>query len=73
MLKALIFAFDDEDGLPEEIYDHARNMLSTMLGFEAVNVFQRYIDATDGRFYFKEGQAKNCWNGILSTAIIKDK
>ena len=58
-LKNLIRSFIDDDGLPEEPYDAACELIGEQLGDAAVSIFARRIEATDGRFYLPDDEAAN--------------
>jgi hypothetical protein len=68
MLRDLIAAFDDEDGMSGNMYVSVRRLIAALMGDKAAEVFGRYIDDTDGRFYLKEAQADNCWGDICMVA-----
>lgn len=55
-LLALVGSFDDEDGVPESTYNATYELIEVILGTDAANLFSRYMDATDGRFYLKSEQ-----------------
>lgn len=66
MLKQLVLAFDCEEGLPEAIYHQVRELLCAMLGENCSQVFIHYVNATEGRFYIKEGEGMSCWRDIVA-------
>lgn len=67
-LSDLVVSFDDEVGLPEASYTATRHLISSLLGEHAGDCFARYIDATDNRFFLKEGTGIDCWHDIMAVA-----
>jgi hypothetical protein len=68
MLRNLVISFDCDEGLSESIFDHARELIFTMLGTRSAKVFSNYVDATEGRFYLKEDASAECWEKMCEEA-----
>lgn len=61
----------DSEGLPESTYIQTKQHIVNLLGLKAGDIFARYIDATDGFFYFKDTEGMEaCIKEILE---IHDK
>ena len=69
MLKDLVYSFDCKNGQSDEIYTHAANLITLMLGDDAGAVFTKQIGGCEGRFYLEEGTGEDCWRSILEKAI----
>lgn len=70
LLRDLVFAMDDDEGVPEAMYDALCNLISAMLGEKAEDAFSSCVDATNGRFYLKQGKdlPALCWQKMLEVA-----
>ena len=68
MLRDLVLAMDDENGVSKAMYDAIDVLTQSLMGIKAANAFARYADATEGRFYIKEGQADACWLEMCEAA-----
>lgn len=57
-LRQFIFAvLDDDEGISEEAWGHLAELLHNTGEFEFLARLATMVDATDGRFYIKEGAA----------------
>lgn len=71
LLRDLIRAFDDDNGLPEHIYVSTFNLIEATLGSAPAKVFADNIDATDGGFYSKDG-VDDLFKMVLAEALEQD-
>ena len=65
LVKSLMMSFDDEQGLPEATYMATREIVEEIFGPDAADMFSKYIDATDGRFYIREGAVQPMMKDIF--------
>jgi hypothetical protein len=72
MLRDLVFSFDCADGQDETIYMHTKQLLVAMLGLHVAELFSKYVDACEGKFYIKTGHAEECWHELCETAKWPD-
>lgn len=61
MLRDLIFAFDDENGVSQDMFTAVYALVVMVMGQKAADAFSSCIDATENRFYFREGTKTECW------------
>lgn len=64
-LGEVVRGFDCETGLPEATYNAVCNLVDVLMGNDSGTIFRKYIDATDGFFYLKEGTADDCWRDMV--------
>ncbi len=66
-LAWLINSFDCDEGLPETVFLETMQQIKELYGNEAAAIFSSYIDATDGKFYFKTKEAAEaCWEEMTN-------
>lgn len=65
-LADLVRSFDNEDGLPEEVYNATWGLLLTVCGDTIADEFSSIIDAVNDKFYAKSHKDLD----ILSTKIF---
>lgn len=65
-LADLVRSFDNEDGLPEEVYNATWGLLLTVCGDTIADEFSSIIDAVNGNFYAKNRRDLD----VLSTKIF---
>lgn len=51
----LIHAFDDGNGMPAVMYEATKDLIHTVFGITALDLFVSKIKATEGRYYFEAG------------------
>jgi len=64
-IKNLIMCFDDENGLPEAVYDATYEVIEQTLGEPAASTFSNYMDASDGMFYIRRDSLWSMLNEIF--------
>ena len=63
MLYDLVLAFDDEDGVSSAIFSATMTLVRSMMCVRAAEILSQYMDASEERYYFKDGQdAITCWH-----------
>lgn len=55
-LKALVFAFDTDAGLPQSVYEATSELVLHVLGEAAANRFFFYIKVNHGKFHLQTGR-----------------
>ncbi len=60
----IVMAFDDEDGLPESVYNATYSLISELVSESVANEFAHLIDATDGFFYANNPKTLKTFAGI---------
>lgn len=68
MLRDLIFAFDDDEGVSSAVYLAVVKLVEKVMGMKAAKELDKYMDATEERFYFKTHPG-DVWGAMVSTQL----
>ena len=72
MLRDLVLSFDCDEGHNEQIFMHAKQLLTSMMGLHVAQLFSKYIDSSNGYFYLPKGSGEECWKELCEESKKPD-